>query len=420
MNRGRMQSNSDWVIIHSKYEPYPLKIGSHQRIWQLAAFLRLHYKVCLVVHQPKMNFHAELGKVFNKVLCLSSDLPKWISTRLIRRVWVEVNKRIGKGLFGDILECYQSNPLVSFDPGQARFFYKLYREIKPIAVIAEYIWSAVPALPIASRQGICTIIDTHDVMTQRIASQLAAGLTPQYQISEADEVQLLSTADAIVAIQPEEAEVLTAMVPGRRVIVAEHPVKPKVYVTTSVNSHVVIFVGSKAQHNIDGIVRFIEEQWLQVIEAVPHAQIRIIGSVCSALPAHLSVMRNVCMVGVVDDLPIEYANASVVINPIRFGSGLKIKSVEALAYGTALVSTPLGVQGLEAGAKAYCSVSFEHMATTVIELLLSTERRKQLGLLASAFARERFSPDRCFSELYRFIQECCARQKKLARSTEGI
>jgi len=38
-----------------------------------------------------------------------------------------------------------------------------------------------------------------------------------------------------------------------------------------------------------------------------------------------------------------------IINPIRFGAGLKIKNVEALAHGLPLVTTTHGSRGIEAG-----------------------------------------------------------------------
>ena len=51
-------------------------------------------------------------------------------------------------------------------------------------------------------------------------------------------------------------------------------------------------------------------------------------------------------VGFVEDLAPEYAGAAVVLAPIRFGSGVKIKLVEGLAQGLPGVATPAGAEGL--------------------------------------------------------------------------
>ena len=47
-----------------------------------------------------------------------------------------------------------------------------------------------------------------------------------------------------------------------------------------------------------------------------------------------------------ENIEKEYAEATVVINPAWIGTGLKIKTVEALARGKALVTTPKGIEGL--------------------------------------------------------------------------
>ena len=47
---------------------------------------------------------------------------------------------------------------------------------------------------------------------------------------------------------------------------------------------------------------------------------------------------------------------------MQFGTGLKIKSVEALGYGRALVTTPCGAEGLEAGAGSAFRVASDPVA----------------------------------------------------------
>ena len=53
-------------------------------------------------------------------------------------------------------------------------------------------------------------------------------------------------------------------------------------------------------------------------------------------------------VGFVPDLAAEYAGAAVALAPIRFGGGVKVKLVEALAHGLPGVATPAGAEGLVA------------------------------------------------------------------------
>ena len=52
------------------------------------------------------------------------------------------------------------------------------------------------------------------------------------------------------------------------------------------------------------------------------------------------------LLGHVENLAEFYNSVDVVINPVEFGTGLKIKSVEGLAFGKPLITTPEGVVGL--------------------------------------------------------------------------
>lgn len=396
----------EWIIIHSRLEPYPLDSGAHQRIWELARFLRRHFRTGLVVHEGNLKWEKELGGAFDRVWCPSRLYgPSFSFEKWLFKVWSSSRKIGGQQPFTQMFSDYASNPMVRFDPLLAAFIDRLYRQVKPVAVLAEYIWAAIPPLPIAASLGIKAILDTHDVMCRRIASQRNLGMTPQFDLSEDEEIQLLRTAQAVIAIQPDEGKVLSAMVPDRRVIIAEHPVEVGPLPQKTQESHLALFVGSRAQHNVEGICRFIEDQWPIVLASIPQARLRIVGSVCELLPESLRQVSNVFYAGVVENLAEEYARASIVINPLRFGSGLKIKSVEALAHGKAMVSTPLGIEGMEEVAqKAFLCVPFEDMGKTVAELLRSPAQQARLGAEAAAFAKIRFSPERCFSELLKFIQ----------------
>ena len=55
----------------------------------------------------------------------------------------------------------------------------------------------------------------------------------------------------------------------------------------------------------------------------------------------------ITVTGTVDDVAPYLRRASVAVVPIRFGSGTRIKILEAFAHGTPVVSTTLGAEGLE-------------------------------------------------------------------------
>jgi len=105
------------------------------------------------------------------------------------------------------------------------------------------------------------------------------------------------------------------------------------------------FIASDNGHNIEGLRLFVEHHWERVRDQVPDSQLILAGSVCDA-PGVCDIPGAVTM-GRVDELLNFYSSIAAVINPCPSGSGLKIKSVEALAFGKPLVTTEEGAVGLE-------------------------------------------------------------------------
>jgi glycosyltransferase involved in cell wall biosynthesis len=114
-----------------------------------------------------------------------------------------------------------------------------------------------------------------------------------------------------------------------------------------------------------------------------------------------------CVVrGRVGNLAAEYARAEIVIVPILSGTGLKIKLVEAIAHGKAIVSTAAGAQGLEdlAGKTIQVITTPEDFAQRLVEISVDEKYRSDLEAKAEAAAMERFSPEACYAPLARALK----------------
>jgi glycosyltransferase involved in cell wall biosynthesis len=99
--------------------------------------------------------------------------------------------------------------------------------------------------------------------------------------------------------------------------------------------------------NIDGVIHFIQNIWPHIADAHPDARCKIIGG--SAPPQLLALAGpRVEFTGFVRDLRPHLASAAAVVVPLRLGGGTRLKIVEAMAMGKAIVSTTLGAEGIEA------------------------------------------------------------------------
>jgi glycosyltransferase involved in cell wall biosynthesis len=101
--------------------------------------------------------------------------------------------------------------------------------------------------------------------------------------------------------------------------------------------------------------------------------------------------EHVTVTGFVPDVEPFLAGAAVVVAPLRTGSGMRVKLLQALARGKAVVTTPLGAEGLAADAPVRLAESAPAFAEAVAALLGNTDDRRSLGRRARAFVAEHHS-----------------------------
>jgi succinoglycan biosynthesis protein ExoO len=272
------------------------------------------------------------------------------------------------------------------------------QRFKPAAVIAEYIWMA-PCLDAVAGETL-RLLDAHDVM--HVRRSMYAG-QPEgagwVDCSREEERALLNKADIVMAIQRHEAEVFRAMLPDKTVVCVPHCCEPQARpLSIGAGGNIVTFIGSKIHSNLNGVRSFLDVSWPIVRRLCRGAHLRIYGDTAPYVETHEA---SVHPIGYVRRLTEAYRDAKVVINPVTLGTGLKVKSVEALAYGKALVTTSCGADGIEEGrGQAFLLEDDpERFGLAVARLLRDDTLRARLEWSALDFARERFGPAAALREL---------------------
>jgi glycosyltransferase involved in cell wall biosynthesis len=213
----------------------------------------------------------------------------------------------------------------------------------------------------------------------------------------AEETKMLAAADTIVAIQRDEAAVLQRKLPSHEILVAPIAALP-VNNPQIGRAEIVLFVGSSAAPNVDGIGWFIEFCWPKIRERRPNAMLYVAGSVCDALARAPAATK---LLNVVETLDHLYVEASVVISPLRAGSGLKIKLIEALSKGKAMVATTTTMQGVSdiLSGCALVTDSSSVFASMVIDLLGDEGKRAELGAKGILAVSQHFTPERAYGAI---------------------
>lgn len=275
------------------------------------------------------------------------------------------------------------------------------------AIVADYAFQC-DGIAAVLRPDRPSAVVMHDLYAERSGSFGAAATQDSVVgLSAAREAALLGKADLVVAIQQAEAGWVERNVPDTRVVTAPMAAKPVAAPQPGDADHV-MFVGSNTPPNVIGLEWFFTAIWPAIRTSLPGARLTVAGSIAAAFTT--AVPEGVEMLGIVPDLAPLYAAAGVVISPLTVGSGLKIKLIDALAQGKAIVATSVTVQGVEEQVAAAVTPIDDPaaFATAIVDLLRDPARRADRASASLAVARRHFSPETCYGPFVDWLRATIA------------
>lgn len=281
----------------------------------------------------------------------SSDPPKQLKARLGWHLAGTIN----------LLSPKKSKPanetlrLADFNwPWAASKFTETVQQFHPNSIIIEYVKLAYLLDEIDTRtKPIQTIVDTHDMLHKRYQDFKERGESHWIAIDAVEESEALNRFDTVIAIQPLEAEQMAAMAPAANVIVCKHacfahgthPNVDSFQLTDHQRKLNFAILASNNPANCNAVTNFINDIWLPNYSTAQRIQLTIAGSVCNGLESNRPKIKSITWAPELNSTESFYRNVDVVVNPIEFGSGLKIKNVEAIAHGKPLITTSHGANG---------------------------------------------------------------------------
>jgi GT2 family glycosyltransferase/glycosyltransferase involved in cell wall biosynthesis len=268
-------------------------------------------------------------------------------------------------------------------------------------LIADYCF-LTEALPYALRPDAQSAVIMHDLFSSR-ASQFDALKSKDSValLSEDEECEKLAAADCILAIQADEAAVVKAHLPDHHVMVVRMAAKP-VAEPAPGDDDTVLFVGSDAAPNVDGVRWFIERCWPLIRAQRPNALFHVAGTVSQTFGPP---PEGVFYLGHVHDLGPLYNRAGVVVSPLRVGSGLKIKLIQALELGKAVVATSATLQGVadRLTDAIHWADESEAFAAAVVSLMNDAKTRISLAKRSLDTLARHFSPDQSYGPFVEYV-----------------
>ena len=249
------------------------------------------------------------------------------------------------------------------------------------------------------REGAQLILDAHDIISHRTAEfKMFDHAGALYELTEADEKEIMGVYDHIMVLAPADGEKVDALTGQEKALVCPHPVPACLHaIGDSVKN--IAFIASAYMPNQDAIKWFIANCWPAISKKYINIRLLIYGTVCGTIS--LSQQPQITCKGFIAEIDKIYEEADIIINPVRFGAGLKIKNIEALAHGLPLVTTIHGARGIESGVNKAFLVADDaaDFIQSVESLIMNAAIRKKLGRSAHKFVKDSFSAEKCFKPL---------------------
>ena len=260
----------------------------------------------------------------------------------------------------------------------------------------------------------------HDVMTQKARREARSARHFNTRVGSAVrahralrlEPRLLAGVDQIFTFTQKNVDLLRGMGVTRPVEVVDPNVQVPEQPASGSERPVVAFTGAMSRStDAESIAWFLARVWPRVLSEMANATL-IVGGANPPQWLWQKRSSSVVVTGYVDDFDEIYRSASLFVAPVTLGAGIKFKVLDAMAYGLAVVATPIAAEGIveESGPACFAGITADpdQMAERIVFCLRQPDYRSAVGTRARSWVHSRFNFERSVSRSLQIYQRLCS------------
>jgi len=378
------------LFVASRF-PYPPIQGDRVRAYHQLLALSHEHEIVLVTPAPQMNREKCLETI-NR-LCTQVEI---VSVSPWRRLL-----RLARTPFSSL-------------PLQTLYFFdsRFQKRVKSLLTQQSFDLIHVQLVRMApvidGLEGIPTVIDLIDALsvnmsrrTQRERGPMAWIFGKEAKRLQKYERELTQQYDQLLISSPQDREAIgeydNIHVIRNGVDIADYPI-----VEGGRESDRIVFTGRMGYFpNADAAVWFTTEVLPLVRSQVPQARFFVVGTDPTPAVRRLAQYEGVVVTGYVPSIQDYLTRSTVAVAPMKSGSGMQFKVLEAMACGTPVVATSYGLGGIEAtdGTHLLIASNAKTFADSVIRLMKSSTLQQRLARNARSLVEAKYTWERSVATL---------------------
>ena len=383
------------IIVALPYAPWPVTSGTGRLVMNLLDGLVANHDVMLIGMTLSREDLGRLAEIERPRLSTRAILAPHRRS-VFRRVWCKARNVAMSLLAGVPAQVGYAAPTELLD-----LIARAVDEWRPDLVLASY-WHLyrLPELVRGKRLALITHDLDFAVNPERLRTRRGLGrfIAARRALAlERIEQKAYERYDTILTVTPADAVALARHPAGAGKVIRPLPLaldlaafNPSAF---DREPNTILLIGTfHADFNRDALHFFLDRILPRIVSERSEARVEVVGyGVDPRFRAYAG--SNVTFVGGVEDIRPYIGRCAVMVLPLRFGGGVRIRMMEAAAMGTPVVSTPVGVAGmrLESGTHYAEARTADEIGEAVLQLLADEHGARRLGANARRWAEENIS-----------------------------
>lgn len=407
------------ILFVTPVVPWPLDRGNRIRIYNFLKELSKNNSVIMVCAVDRFYIGIDEAKKELEKYCIKIYFVTLLNKYFIFRVILKIISELQYYIFGKIRAEFYYNlwPI-------KRLIYKLLKSNNFDLIFNNYWYTAINPIIKSNLPKIC---DTHDIIWEYHKRKLEISnynFIVHFFESKVlkklfkRESEILNNYNLLICVTEKDIKTLKEILKVKTECIYIPTIRDKdkfKYYFNRDNKNIILFYGAlHSPMNIDAAKYLAIDIFSNIREKIPLAELVIAGSGITEDIIELQKINGISVIGYINDLQELFKKAKVLLLPLRFGSGIKGRVLEAMEAGLPVIGTDVTFEGIPIinNEHAIIANNKDDIVFWTIKLLENENIRKNISEKARMFVENYYKWDNSYSKLSDYLLNKIKNYKK--------